>query len=139
MSSILSHRGYSIDKRNVSADVLANHRKELTVVPFVEREEFRHLSQPIRLYQETDQRLYMPRFYGTRVLGPAKTDKLTTQSYDRCERLVFKGTMRPEQQAPINAIMEALDTIGGGVISLQCAGASVWHLTLMLCCFLAKS
>lgn len=55
--SILSHRGYSIDKRKVAPDVLAHHRKELTITPYVEREEFRHLSQPIRLYQETEQRM----------------------------------------------------------------------------------
>jgi len=81
--------------------------------------------------------LYLPRFYGTsqktncsllerrlgiRVLGPPETDKLNTQQFERCERLVFKGTMRPDQLAPANAMFDALDKIGGGVISLQCGG-----------------
>ena len=38
--------------------------------------------------------------------------------------MVFKGSMRPEQLAPANAMFDALDKIGGGVISLQCGGGN---------------
>ena len=79
------------------------------------------------------------------MLGPPETDKLTTQPFERCERMVFKGSMRAEQLAPANAMFEALgeylwsriknslsflhstpsvDKIGGGVISLQCGGGN---------------
>lgn len=120
--SILSHRGYSIDKKKESAEVVVHHKKQLTVMPHIERQEFAHLSKPIHLYQETDQRLYMPRFYGAKHFGPPDSDKLTTKPFEHSDRLVFKGKLQPHQFAPAEAMQNALDTIGGGVISIACGG-----------------
>ena len=122
MKSILSRRGFSIDKRGTPADVLKKHREQLTITPHVEREEYAHLSQPIKIYQETEQRLYVPRFYAAANIGPPETDKLTTLTFDRCENLTFQGKMLPAQLPVVEAAKRALDTSGGGVISINCGG-----------------
>ena len=80
--SILSHRGYSIPKKGTPPDVLNKYRKELTVMPFVEREEYAFAIKPIKLYTETDKRFYMPRFYGEKVLGTPAKNKLDKQKID---------------------------------------------------------
>lgn len=118
--SILSHRGYSISKKTISPENLAIHRKALTIMPFVEREEYAHLAQPIKMYQETDQRLYMPRFYAIQHIGPPSIDKVTTKNYERSKRLKFSGEMRARQVPVVKAAIKALDTLGGGVISIGC-------------------
>ena len=69
MNSIISQRGYSISKVGTDPSLLEHHRQRLTVMPQAERQEYAHLVKPIRVYQETDKRLYMPRFLWLKCLA----------------------------------------------------------------------
>lgn len=120
--SILSHRGFSFDKQSFKPDLIRQYKKDLTIVPFVEREEYAYLAQPIKLYQETAQRIYVPRFYASRVIGKPDNDKLTTKNFAICENLKFVGQLRPNQIVPVKTMLDSLDNIGGGVISVFCGG-----------------
>jgi superfamily II DNA or RNA helicase len=122
MKSIVSHRGYSISKTGTDEALQDHHRKRLTVVPHIERQEYAHLARPIRIYQETDKRLYMPRFYGTNEIGPADTDKLMTKEFEHCPRLKFKGKLRPNQIPVVKIALKSLEQRGGGVIAIECGG-----------------
>jgi superfamily II DNA or RNA helicase len=122
MKSIISHRGYSIAKSGTDAALLQHHRDRLTITPHVEREEYAHLAKPIAVYQETAQRLYMPRFYGLREIGPADKDKVWSNEYEWAKRLKFKGKPRDNQLGVIDVTLKSLEQRGGGVISIECGG-----------------
>ena len=120
MNSIVSQRGYSISKQGTADALLEHHRQRLTVVPHVERKEYAHLAKPIKIYQETDKRLYMPRFYGLNEIGPADTDKMWSKESEQCPRLKFNGKLRANQLDVHQVTLKSLRKRGGGVISVAC-------------------
>jgi superfamily II DNA or RNA helicase len=125
MKSILSHRGYSIAKKGVDPATLKKFKSDLTIVPHVEKEEYAFAIKPIKLWSETDKRLYMPRYYGMKVLGEPDTDKLAEQNPEKIDvPIVYEPK---EIQKPIvKKVLKDLDEIGGGVMSAYC-GAGKCH------------
>lgn len=119
LKSILSHRGYSISKTGTTKKQLLKYKSDLTIIPYIEKEEYAHTAQPIKIYQETDKRLYVPRFYGAKTFGEPDTDKLTTTEP---KKINFKHNinLRAIQKIHIPLALEALKTNGGGVVSLYC-------------------
>jgi len=121
--SILSHRGYSIPLSAITEKEFFKHRSNLTVIPYVEKEEYAFGVKPIKLFTLTDKRLYMPRFYGLKHFGPPETDKLTTFDYPIRKNL--ETTLKPrEHQIPImeKVVGKDLKETNGGVISIYCGG-----------------
>lgn len=131
--SILSHRGYSIPLKNTDEAVIAHHKANLTIVPYVEKEEYASFVQPIKIYQQTAKRLYMPRHYGMANLGEPDKDKLTTKDYPKIDNLKITKPPRPHQIPVIQKCLKDINRIGGGVISLAC-GMGKTYLALYFCC-----
>jgi len=77
-TSILSQRGYSIAKSELTAKELRKFRQTLTIIPHVENEKYAFGIEPISIYKETPKRFYAPRFWGVQKFGPPNLDKLTT-------------------------------------------------------------
>lgn len=118
-NSILSHRGYSISKKGTSTSVLSHYRKELTIMPFVEREEYAFAIKPIKLYTETSKRFYMPRYYGVKQLGEPTKNKLNDQQPTKINVPIIYEPK--ENQKPIvKKIINDLKSVGGGVMSAYC-------------------
>lgn len=118
----LSHRGYAIDKDGNEA-LIEKLKKTLTVKPKTNPSApGADLVKPFPVFQESTKKLYMPRVFGFQTFGPPRFNKLH-KGLDT-PRLVFNGTLRPEQEAPVKAFLEAAsDPVRmGGIISLQCAG-----------------
>jgi len=139
----LSQRGYAIDKEG-NEELVEKLKKTLTVKPRTNPSApGADLVQPFPVYRESTKKLYMPRVFGFETFGPPKHD--TLHHGDDCPRLQFQGTLRPEQQAPVDAFLEAAaDPVRmGGIISLQCAGgktvlalylsAAIKKKTLVIC------
>lgn len=122
--TILSNNGYSIDKTAYPLSVLAKCRRDLTIEPFVDRPEFGVAPPPIKIYQETGKRMYMPRFYGQKEFGKPEVDKLTTNTAieDRSDGLKMKdGFELFDYQVAIgNTMKEFIGENGGGVLSIPC-------------------
>jgi superfamily II DNA or RNA helicase len=133
MKSILSHRGYSINKAAVGVMKISELKKELTLIPFSEREEFAHLVKPIELFQETDVRFYMPRYAGIKMFGEPENDKITKKEFQHRPNLKFKGKPRPAQLPVIEAANRGMDTVGGGIISIGCAGGKTVIAIYLAC------
>lgn len=125
MNSIVSHRGYSIAKKDTDKALLSYYKQRLTVTPHVERQEYAHLAEPIIVYNETDQRLYMPRFFGLNEIGLPAQDKLWEQQFQPNERLTFQGKLRPDQVSVAELTLKNLRERGGGVIAIECGGGKV--------------
>jgi len=117
----LSQRGYAIDKADNEA-LVEKLKTTLTVKPRTNPSApGADLVKPFPVFQESSKKLYMPRVFGFETFGPPAVD--TLHKGLAAPRLSFNGTLRPEQQAPVNAFLEAAtDPVRmGGIISLQCA------------------
>lgn len=122
--TILSRNGYSISKKELTASELSEVRRELTVIPHVEKKEYAGSVKPIKIYDETEKRIYMPRHYGVPKFGAPKVNKLPDPVVDkeRATTMKFNPSFPPfpHQQPIINKIHKHLKTNHGGVLSLYC-------------------
>ena len=122
LTTYLSHRGYAIDKADNEA-LVEKLKASLTVKPRTNPSApGADLVKPFPVWQESSKKLYMPRVFGFETFGQPKVN--TLHEGLGAPRLNFQGILRPEQQAPVDAFMEAAaDPVRmGGIISLQCAG-----------------
>lgn len=114
--SLLSRKGYVIDKSAYSGRLINEIKEELTVKPrlnpdFVTKE---LLAYPV--FRESNARLYLPRYYGVEKLGlPEKTD--FPDLYDR-PRLSTNIKLRDYQIPVVEETMSKLRTTGGGILAL---------------------
>ena len=118
----LSQRGYAILKAG-NEDLIEDLKKELTVAPKVVpgmpgAEEG---ARPFPVYRENSKKLYVPRFFGLSRFGAPTQNRL--HEGQSAPRLVFHGTLRPEQEAPVAAFLAAArdPARGGGLLVLPCA------------------
>ncbi len=119
LKSILSHRGYSVALSGINQTILDQIKKELTIIPYIENKDYAVKITPIKLYTQTDKRLYMPRHYGTSRFGSPDEDKISNSSVTSIN--VPTILVPREQQIPvIQKALEDLETIGGGVLCLPC-------------------
>ena len=115
----LSSRGYGILKES-NPDILQALKDALTVSP----KTFSVLGneKPIQfpVYRENDKKLYLPKNYGLQKCG--KPSEVNIPDGEDCPRLVFNGSIRKEQEEPVQCYLEAIaDPLRmGGIISLPC-------------------
>ena len=123
LGTALSSRGYSIPRASMSSDDYEATKRELTVSPFVPLD-FRqeNVSKNV-LYFETKSRIYVPKCYGLSHFGIPATNRLP-KGKDLLEGLEFRGSLRPEQVAPVAAILESCQNskLMGGILNLYCGG-----------------
>jgi superfamily II DNA or RNA helicase len=128
---ILSKEGYLINKKTFDIAQINKIKDELTVEPFkfgvnfgakVEENLF------FKVYREDEKYLYIPKYYGLEKLGqPSKNKESTGLVVD----LVFKGSLREEQQNIIKKVLPILEEKDGGLICLGCgSGKTVLALHL---------
>lgn len=125
---VVSSHGYGISKEE-APEFLDSIRSDLMVRPRVNPSMpgGADAVQAFPVFRENRSKLYVPRFYGTGRWGP--TDEVRLPKGDPAPRLKFSGKLRPEQEAPALAFLEAAaaatraaDTgFGGGLLVLPCA------------------
>lgn len=131
MNTSLTYRGYGIEKTANNKDVIDMLRDELTVSPSYN---FNDNTTPktYTLYLESDNKIYIPRFYGLQKFGLPKTNKVN-YGMD-CLNFNFKGVLREQQKEPINNFLKAArDPLKmGGIISVPCGfGKTIMSIYIM--------
>ena len=119
-ATILSNKGYGIVKEG-NEELVEYLKAYLTVKPRVNPgAPGMGEAKAFPVYRENSTRLYLPRALGLEWFGAPKKDAL--KDGPDCPRLVFHGSLRPEQQAPVNAFLAATrdPTRYGGIISVGC-------------------
>jgi len=126
----LSKRGYAFDKTPATEALCAALRKELTVKPIVNATmPGADLVTPFPVYRESASKFYVPRVFGLSRFG-VPTNNTLPVGVD-APGLVFSGTLRPRQEAPVAAFLAAAaDPLQlGGILELACAeGKTVMSL-----------
>lgn len=130
-NTVISNKGYGIPKQG--NETLVEYLKEyLTVKPKVNPGAPGAANvKAFPVWRENSTRLYVPRAFGLEWFGPASKDMVIDG--ESCPRLVFRGSLRNEQQAPVNCFLEATKDHSrfGGIISVGCGfGKTVLGLYL---------
>jgi superfamily II DNA or RNA helicase len=104
INSYLGNKGYSIYKVCLNSEIIDFIKDELTVKPNVINSLIEAKSFPI--YQESDKKIYVPRYWGINMFGYPKTIKI---QYGDAINIKFNGELRDYQLTVLNAYLKAID------------------------------
>lgn len=118
----LSKRGYSILIEALDKFDYESVQRDLTVYPVIPFGAPKSISQPNVIFFETNTRIYIPKFYGVTTFGVPEVIKIMD---GLPINISFSGSLRPEQQEPVNAILSACESVEcgfGGILNVFCGG-----------------
>lgn len=115
----INKKGYVIVKSTLTANELSSIKTNLTVTPFVNTE-YSEIPHSFKVYKESKNNIYLPRFYGLDKFG--EPNKIKFKNYPEKSNLDFPYTLRDNQKPAVNACIEALKTKGGAILSVKCGG-----------------
>ena len=132
MKTLLSHKGYSVNKLHLDATQLAKLKKDLTVTPEAHPDYPAPKSFPV--YEEGSNWIRIPRCFGLSFFGKPSQTKFTDNPLDD-SKCIFAGQLRPSQQVPHDTVLRhLLDENGSqsGLLSLATgSGKTVVNLSLL--------
>lgn len=112
--------GYLLKKDQLTSQQLKQVIKDLTVTPYVIKA-YKSMAPPksYPIYQESPNYLYVPRFYGIEKFGLPVKDKIP-QGENLNDSVKFIFNMLPHQHTCFSKGVQAMNTIGGGILSVYC-------------------
>lgn len=116
LNTYLGNKGYTILKSELSIKYQLSLKEMLMVKPFVPGSPVQ-VQKTFPAYRESDKKIYVPRYFGEEIFGPAKTIKITEGDNINLD---FQGTLRPYQQPVIEKYLEHVSKGGGGLLELFC-------------------
>ena len=121
IKTLLNSCGYGLSKKHFDKDIINKLRKELTVSPKTMNSFGIVNDNSFPVYQESEKRVYIPKFLGLQRFGLPDKDKIKDGTDID---LKFNGELRENQKGPVQAFLDAAkdDTRCGGLINLRCAG-----------------
>jgi len=114
-AKILTHRGYSIEKKVLNSLQIAMLEKQLTVTPQVPPS-YAGMVAPFKVWIESPARYYLPRAWAESQYGPADSDA-RSNGEALPKELCFGGDLRPHQVEALAAYRAAGHN---GIICLPC-------------------
>lgn len=119
MNTTLSYRGYYFDKSQLTQEQLENVKNKLTVTPNVPEDYAQNKPKPFKLYQESQTKLYIPKYYGIKQFGLPNVNKLFE---GKDIHLTFNGSLRPYQTEAAIKYLEAAKNPSkmGGIVNVYC-------------------
>jgi superfamily II DNA or RNA helicase len=116
----LTTRGYTVFKKDLSLEQLEDLKNDLTVTPFIPQDYALTKPTSFKIYQESNNKIYIPKCYGLKKFGIPIIDKLSDGANIDIK---FDGQLRSEQEIPVNKFLEACNNSlqRGGIISVPCA------------------
>ena len=73
--TFLSNRGYAIEKKHFSEDIIERLKNYLTVKAST-TPELAHLEKSFPVFRESSKKLYIPRYFGLQIFGKPKHNKI---------------------------------------------------------------
>ena len=116
-SKVISKRGYVIRKSILDNKQQSQIKKELTMVPYT-LPGFQQDNKKFKIYQENENKFYLPKSYALQKFGPPDVNKLENSGDDI--DIEFSGSMRDNQIPVIETFISACHKQGGGLICLGC-------------------
>jgi superfamily II DNA or RNA helicase len=104
INSYLGNKGYSIYKVSLNAKIIDFIKEELTLKPVIINSLVEAKSFPV--YQESEKKLYVPRYWGINMFGYPQTIKI---KYGDPINLTFSGILRDYQEKVLNEYLKAIN------------------------------
>ena len=115
-NTYLGNKGYTILKSEMSIKQQLSLKEMLIVKPFVPGSPVQ-VQKSFFAYRESEKKIYIPRYCGEELFGPAKNIKITEGNDINLE---FKGTLRENQVPVVNKYLDHIGGGGGGLLELPC-------------------
>ena len=115
-NTYLGNKGYTILKSEMSIKQQLSLKEMLMVKPFVPGSPVQ-AQKSFPAYRESEKKIYIPRYCGEELFGPAKNIKITEGNDINLE---FKGTLRENQIPVVNKYLDHIGSGGGGLLELPC-------------------
>ena len=115
-NTYLGNKGYSIYKNSISIKEQNHIRRELMVKPYLPKTSISSATE-FPIYRESNDKLYVPRFFGVDLYGEPNTIKINP---GKDISLNFKGNLMDFQIPIINAYLKAAKEKGGGLLEVGC-------------------
>jgi len=115
-NTYLGNKGYTILKSELSIKQQLSLKEMLIVKPFVPGSPVQ-IQKSFFAYRESEKKIYVPRYFGEELFGPAKNIKITEGNDINLE---FKGTLRETQIPVVNKYLDHIKNGGGGLLELPC-------------------
>ena len=122
INSYLGSKGYTIYKICLTPKIIDFIKQELTMKPVLQHSFTEAKSFPI--YQESEKKLYIPRYWGINMFGYPKSLKI---SFGESIDLTFNGTMRDYQTKVLNEYLKAIH-FGCNIIENKGNGSALIEL-----------
>ena len=116
LNTYLGNKGYTILKSELSIKLQLTLKEMLMVKPYIPGSPVQ-VQKTFPAYRESDKKMYVPRYFGEELFGPAKNIKITEGDDINLE---FKGTLRDYQQPVIEKYLQHVSKGGGGLLELFC-------------------
>lgn len=116
LNTYLGNKGYTILKSELSIKHQLTLKEMLMVKPFVPGSPVQ-LQKTFPAYRESDKKIYVPRYFGEELFGPAKVIKITEGDDINLE---FQGTLRDNQVPVVDKFLNHVKKGGGGLLELPC-------------------
>lgn len=126
MITRLTRNGYTINKKDITIKQLDKIKNGLTVTPF---SELSGELESFKLFNETDTKIVLPRFYGIKKFGLPKITDIKSKSID----IKFNGTLRDKQISIVKNTYDHLIKHKGGILSVPC-GFGKTTMALYIAC-----
>jgi superfamily II DNA or RNA helicase len=136
LNTYLGQKGYTILKKELTVEQHALIRKELTAKPYTPGTPgMGNQSNTFPVYRESNNKFYVPRYYGIDNFGPPKSSRISEG--DDID-IKFAGELRDNQKPVVKTYLEHVETsAGGGLLELPCAFGKTC-LALHICSQLKK-
>lgn len=120
LPTYLGTKGYTILKKDLSLSQIESIKSELTIKPYTPGMVNTGQTKTYPVYRESNNKLYVPHYYGVAHFGPPK--ELKIPEGDNIH-LAFNGTLRDHQQIVVKTYIDYVEKAkyGGGLIELPCA------------------
>ena len=119
----ISRRGYTINKVSLTPRREQKLRKDLNIQPFEKQryimEKFGNLPESFKIYLESANKFYVPKFYGIEHFGEA-IDKVGDAGDNI--NLSFNGDLRNDQKNIMNDFLPIFRKNKGGILNIKTGG-----------------
>lgn len=126
--SYLGQKGYTIPKTKLNVKEQVKLRESLTVKPYLPS--CLGQTNPFPVYRESNNKFYIPRFYGINQFGEPEESKITEPE---SISISFNGGLRDYQTKIVDIYMKTIhENKGGGLLEIPCGrGKTVIALNII--------
>ena len=121
INTYLGSKGYTIPKSSLTIEQEKKIRTDLTITPFsLQQNCFNNNQTSFPAYRESQNKMYVPHYYGIEHFGTPKEYKISEGSDIQLD---FNGQLREYQEPVVNKFIQHCQKVGfgGGLLELPCA------------------